>query len=570
MTKPTERTEAGRHEPQEQERPSGRATVWILDDSPMEAAMARRTLAVHYEVETFVDGSVMLERLAAGHSPSALVLDWQLPGMSGIEVCRFLRSTRDEMQLPILMLTVYGHKTDLVDGLAAGANDYLTKPYEAPELAARVATLVRVRMLHERARRAEQRSADLLAKERIARTDAEQANHAKDGFLAMVSHELRTPLNAILGWTRVMRSGGLPADQVEKALATVERNALAQTQLIEELMDMSRIVSGKLTIERQPVELVGVIQSSVEAVRLSAQTKSIAVQLKIEPEAGRITGDPARLQQVLLNLLTNAIKFTPKGGSVLVSLERGEGCVRLSVADSGAGIAPDFLPHVFERFRQGTAGDRRVQAGLGLGLAIVKHIVELHDGFVEARSAGEGLGATFVVTLPLAQDGADLSNAAGRNPMPADVGASARLAGLRVLLVDDDPDALELLSTMLARHGAEALRAASVTKALEAVLEHRPDVLVSDVAMPGRDGLDLIRSLRLLSEECGGRTPALVVTAFASPRDRARALAAGFDMYASKPVDLEELVLSIASLARRKLRVERDAAGAGRDEPERG
>ena len=247
-----------------------RPVVWILDDSPMEAAMARRTLTKQCDVETFADGSTMLERLVAGPSPAVLVLDWQLPGMSGIEVCRFLRSSRDEMELPILMLTVYGHKSDLVDGLAAGANDYLTKPYEPPELAARVATLTRVRMLHERARRAERRSADLLAKERIARADAERANRAKDGFLAMVSHELRTPLNAILGWTRVVRSGSLPPEQVEKALATVERNALAQTRLIDELMDMTRILSGQLKIDPQPVELVNIIQTSIDAVRPSA------------------------------------------------------------------------------------------------------------------------------------------------------------------------------------------------------------------------------------------------------------------------------------------------------------
>jgi signal transduction histidine kinase len=528
-----------------------RPIVWILDDSPMEAAMARRALAAECEVETFIDGSTMLERLATGAVPTVLVLDWQLPGMSGIEVCRFLRSSRDEMELPILMLTVYGHKRDLVDGLAAGANDYLTKPYEAPELAARVATLARVRQLHERARRAERRSADLLAKERVARADAEQANRAKDGFLAMVSHELRTPLNAILGWTRVVRGGGLHADQVDKALATVERNALAQTRLIDELMDMTRILSGQLKIDPQPLELVQIIQTSLDAVRPSAQAKEIVLQLRVEPDAGRLDGDAARLQQVMLNLLTNAIKFTPKGGRVLVTLEHGDSGLRISVLDSGSGIAPDFLPHVFERFRQGSVGDTRVPGGLGLGLAIVKHIVELHGGSVEARSEGAGHGAEFVVRLPFASADAG-PNTGTRFHTVADEGPSKSLANLRVLVVDDDPDSLELLGTMLARHGAEILSAASVASALEAVTRHRPDVLVSDLAMPGRDGLDMIRSLRQLDEKGGGRTPALALTAFAAPKDRTRALAAGFDMYASKPVDFEELVLSVASLSRRK------------------
>src|SRR5580692_4955080 len=380
-----------------------RPVVWILDDSPMEAAMARRALAAHYDIQTFEDGSALLERIATGPSPNVLVLDWQLPGMSGIEVCRFLRLGRDEMELPILMLTVYGHKSDLVDGLSAGANDYLSKPYDAPELAARVATLARINLLHDRARRADRRSADLLTRERIARADAETANRAKDEFLAMVSHELRTPLNAILGWTRMIRSGSIAPPQIDKALATVERNALAQTQLIDDLMDMSRILSGKLTIEQEPIELVGLIQASVDAVRPSAESKRISTTLRIDPDAGGISGDGARLQQVVLNLLTNAIKFTPKGGSVLVALSRVDAHVELSIVDSGSGIAPEFLPHVFERFRQGDIGARRPQGGLGLGLAIVKHIVDLHGGSVEARSEGLGRGATFLVTLPRAK-----------------------------------------------------------------------------------------------------------------------------------------------------------------------
>jgi signal transduction histidine kinase len=529
-----------------------RAVVWILDDSPMEAAMARQALASNYEVQTFVDGSTLLERMAAGPCPNVLVLDWQLPGLSGIEVCRFLRVARDEMELPILMLTAYGHKSDLVDGLGAGANDYLTKPYDAPELAARVATLAKISLLHEKARRAERRSADLLARERVAREDAETANRTKDEFLAMVSHELRTPLNAILGWTRIVRGGGLAPNAVEKALATVERNALAQTQLIDDLMDMSRILGEKLTLQRESLELVGVLQAAVDAVQPSAEAKGVAVRVHVDPDAGSTIGDAARLEQTILNLLTNAIKFTPAGGAVDVTLERAGDDLRLSVLDSGIGIAADFLPHVFERFWQGNVSAKRAHGGLGLGLAIVKNIVELHGGVIVARSDGANRGAVFVVTLPGEQSARGGGDAGRKGPSHlADVTESTRLAGLRVLVIDDDTDALELLVTMLERNGATIVAARSVAEALEAVDQGLPDVIVSDIAMPHRDGHDMIRTLRALPPDRGGRTPALALTAFARQQDRTRALAAGFNMYACKPVDPAELVISVANLAGR-------------------
>jgi signal transduction histidine kinase len=531
--------------------PSGdRAAVWILDDSPMEAAMARRALSTDYDVETFVDGSTLLERMATGPAPNVLVLDWQLPGMSGIEVCRFLRTTRDEMELPILMLTVYGHKADLVDGLAAGANDYLTKPYDAPELAARVETLTRLNSLHHKVRRAERVAADLLARERRARTESDAANRSKDEFLAMVSHELRTPLNAILGWTRLIRAGDLSEDKVTKALATVERNALAQTRLIDDLMDMSRVLSGTLTIDRQPIELVNLIQTSVEAARPGAGAKGVVLHVAIDSDAGRVVGDASRLEQVVGNLLTNAIKFTPKGGTIGVSLARINARVDLSIVDSGAGIAPDFLPQVFERFRQADAGTARAKGGLGLGLAIVKNIVELHGGTVSARSEGEGRGATFVVSLPRVRDEAVAPDSDSAVSLVA-VRASHRLAGLHVLIVDDDEDALHLLGTMLRQHGAEITSAASVDAAIDAMIKRSPDVLVSDIAMPDRDGYDLVRTIRALPDENARRVPSLALTAFARPDDRERALAAGFNMYASKPVVPAELVLSIARLAGR-------------------
>ena len=529
-----------------------RAVVWILDDSPMEAAMARRALAPSYDVETFVDGSTLLERMAVGPCPNVLVLDWQLPGLSGIEVCRFLRVARDEMELPILMLTVYGHKSDLVDGLSAGANDYLTKPYDAPELAARVATLAKISLLHELARHAERRSAELLSRERVAREDAEAANRTKDEFLAMVSHELRTPLNAILGWTRIVRGGGLAPAAMEKALATVERNALAQTQLIDDLVDMARILGEKLTIQREPVALAGLLGSAIDAVQPSATAKGVVLNVHVDPDAGRTAGDAARLEQAVLNLLGNAIKFTPAGGAVHVTLARAGDMVELSVVDSGIGITSEFLPHVFERFRQGSISAKRAHGGLGLGLAIVKYIVDLHGGGVVAISEGLGRGATFVLTLPRERLGDASTPARDRPSYLAEVSESTRLAGLRIVVIDDDNDALELLVAMLERNGASIVAARSVQEGLAAVDDVRPDVIVSDIAMPHKDGHDMIRTLRSLPADRGGRTPALALTAFARQQDRARALAAGFDMYASKPVDPEELIASVARLAGRK------------------
>jgi signal transduction histidine kinase len=530
----------------------GRPVVWILDDSPMEAAMARRALTPSSDVVIFSDGSVLLEQLAAGNGPSVLVLDGQLHGMSGIEVCRFLRSTKNEMELPILMLSVHGHRTTLVDGLEAGANDSLTKPYDALELVARVATLGRLHALYQETRQAEAQRSDLLACERDARADAEAASIAKDDFVAMVSHELRTPLNAILGWTRIVRAGKLSTEQQERALATVERNATAQAQLIEDLLDMSSILSGKLTIDAQPLDLVTVVRLAVDATRPSAHAKGVTLDVHIPSDRQQTTGDPARLQQVIWNLLTNAIKFTAKGGRVLLSLTQVDGEIELSVADSGRGIEREFLPRVFDRFRQADQGSKRRHGGLGLGLAIVKHIVHLHAGSVVAESDGAGKGATFRVRLPQTHDDAGvlLGPPIAAPESVAEISAT-RLQGVRVLLFDDDPDVLDLLTTILRGAGAVTTGASSAAHALDLLAQVRPDVIVSDIGMPLHDGYELIADIRSLSPSEGGNTPAMALTAFASRDDRARAVAAGFDRYATKPVDLAEFVATIAGLAGR-------------------
>lgn len=540
----------------------GRPVVWILDDSPMEAAMARRALAHVFEVVLFSDGSHLIEQAATGTLPDVLVLDVQLPGMSGIEVCRFLRSRYDESTLPILMLTVYGHKSDLVEGLAAGANDYVSKPYDAPELLARVSTLARVKLAHSAARRLEAQREELLQREqnarheiavsltneRAARMDAEAANRAKDGFLAMVSHELRTPLSAILGWTKLLRTGSLTPEKHERALETIERNALAQTQLIEDLLDMSRIIGGKLLLQHEAVELTTVINLSLEAVRPAADAKQIRIEARLDPKGARVAGDPVRLQQVVWNLLANAIKFTPEKGSIVLSLggnERAE----VGVSDSGRGIDPSYVPHVFDRFSQGVDTVHRSRSGLGLGLAIVKHIVELHGGTVSAESPGRGRGATFRVHLPRLRSEANVHATRGPGRSDSRVGPSDRLAGLRVLIVDDDADARDLLALVVKRDGAEALLAHSASEGYEMVQSARPDVIVSDIGMPGEDGYDLLRWVRALSADTGGETPAIALTAFAQPSDQKLALEAGFNAYFSKPADPTEIAVSIATLA---------------------
>jgi PAS domain S-box-containing protein len=389
-------------------------------------------------------------------------------------------------------------------------------------------------------------------RERLLR-EAQEANRLKDEFLATVSHELRTPLTAILGWAHLLRGGQLEDEGVVKALETIERNARSQAQLIDDLLDVSRIVTGKLRLEIMPVSPHTFIDPAVEAVRPAAEAKGVRLQKVIDTGMETVMGDPARLQQVVWNLLTNAIKFTPRGGRVQVRLERANSQVEIAVTDTGAGIDPEFLPHVFERFRQADQKSTRQHGGLGLGLAIVRHLMELHGGTVRADSGGEGAGATFTVTLPVAavhrsDDAEERVHPAARDMRPSH-GCPERLDGLRVLVVDDEPDAREMLSVGLGQCGAKVTTASSAREALEAVAGGKFDAMISDIGMPGEDGYELIRRVRALPS--GGRIPAVALTAYARTEDRLRALRAGFEMHVSKPVELTELVVVIANLVRR-------------------
>jgi len=404
---------------------------------------------------------------------------------------------------------------------------------------------------------AEQERERLLQSEQKARSDAERESQMKDQFLATLSHELRTPLNAIVGWSQVLNSGIPSQEDLQEGLLVIERNARAQTQLIEDLLDMSRIITGKLRLDVQRVELPAVIAAAVSAVQHAADARGIRLQQVIDPLAGPVTGDPARLQQVVWNLLSNAVKFTPPGGRVQVVVERVNSHVEISISDTGMGIKPDFLPYVFDRFRQADSTTTRSHGGLGIGLAIVKHLVELHGGQVRAKSPGENQGATFIVALPVSL--VHHEEPAVNPPRKAasdsgDMECPPQLEGVRVLVVDDEPDTRTLMRKVLAGCGADVTTAGSVDEALKAFKERVPDVLVSDIGMPGRDGYELIGEVRKMSLRDGGGVPAVAITAFARSEDRRRSLMAGFDMHASKPVEPSELLAVICRLATRRTR----------------
>jgi PAS domain S-box-containing protein len=410
----------------------------------------------------------------------------------------------------------------------------------------------------KRAERALREAADerkvLLESERLARAEAERTSQMKDEFLATLSHELRTPLSAILGWAQVLRRGSRDQDDLQRGLQTIERNARVQAQLIEDLLDMSRIASGKVLLDMQPLAPAAVIDAAIETVRPAADARTIRLETRYDPAAGLIAGDAGRLQQVIWNLLANAIKFTPRGGQVTVELARGEGLVSITVRDTGAGIRPEFITHVFERFRQADASTTRRHGGLGLGLAIVRHLVEQHGGTVRAESAGEGMGASFTIELPLArQQAAGRSRtglAAHRFPAPATPDLMLRdLSGVRILVVDDDRDARELIARILADCNASVSTAASAREGLAAVRKAAPDLLISDLGMPEADGFELLSRVRALGPECGGNVPALALTAFARSEDRLRALEAGFSDHISKPVEPSELIAAVAGIA---------------------
>ena len=401
---------------------------------------------------------------------------------------------------------------------------------------------------------AEEERAASLVRERDARQHAEEADRLKDEFLATLSHELRTPLTSILGWASMIRNGEVEGSNASRAIETIERNARSQARLIDDLLDVSRIITGNLRLDLHPLNLAPIVEAALDALRPTADVKGMKLQTRFDPGQCLVKGDPNRLRQVIWNLLSNAIKFTPRHGSVSIDLTCVESTARLTVRDTGDGIAPEFLPYVFDRFRQAEGSISRKQGGLGLGLAVARHLVELHGGTIRAESEGIGKGAVFTVALPLAQERRDPARAEERKReverRRSRTGA-LRLDGVHVLLVEDDDDSRKLLGTMLKRYGARVTSTKSAAEALAVFEGELPDLLISDIGMPDQDGYELMRKLRALPPERGGKTPAIALTGYASRKDRDRALNSGYQQHMAKPIEQVDMIKAIAALVGR-------------------
>jgi signal transduction histidine kinase/ActR/RegA family two-component response regulator len=475
----------------------------------------------------------------------------ELPQVSGL--LEALKAQPAWSELPLIILTSGGESRlakllDLV-ATAAGNVTLLERPMSK-------ATLLRSVQVAVSSRRRQYQVRDLLMQEQVLRREAEKANQSKDQFLATVSHELRSPLNAILGWATILTRGGLDDAMVDRAIATIERNAKAQAQLIEDLLDVSRAISGKLRLNVKPIQLIPVVKAAIDSVNPAFEAKGVQLELGFDAASVRIVGDENRLQQVFWNLLTNAMKFTPKGGHVQITVERIESQARVIVSDTGDGITPEFLPHVFEPFRQADGSITKGHGGLGLGLAIVRRLVEMHGGTISVMSGGRRQGATFTVSIPIVSVrqtavGAPIDSMMVATSEKAAINAELpNLTGVRVLAVDDEGDTRAMIRGVLEQFGANVLTVGSAEEALDVFPNWKPDVLLFDIGMPREDGYELIRKVRQLETKEGRNTPAIALTAYARVEDRIRASDAGYQMFIPKPVEADELVTTIANLIR--------------------
>ena len=555
-----------------------RARVLIVDDMA-EKLLVYRTVLEELDAELVVarSGTEALTRIL--HDDFAVILlDVNMPDIDGLETATLIRRYKRSRQTPIIFITSYADEPQTSRAYELGAVDFISSPVVPEVLRTKVRVFVELFRVHAQLAHAnqalEQRVAErtaelqhsnellqseiierrrieaereaLLAREQVLRAEAEQLSRLKDEFLATMSHELRTPLNAIFGWITLLRTRRLDATTEERAMETIERNARAQRRLIEDLLDVSRVVTGKVTLELGVVDPRRVIEASIETMLPAAQAKGIKLLPRLDQRVGTLRGDFARLQQVVCNLLSNAIKFTSLGGHVEIELLRRDEQAEIRVRDSGQGIKPEFLPYVFDRFRQEDGSISRRHGGLGLGLAIVRHLTELHGGTVSAASEGEGLGATFTIRVPI-RDASALTSSP--ETAPATPATGAQLDGLHVLVVDDDPGARELIANMLQAYGARVSLAGSGPAALTLLFERRPDLLLADLGMPEMDGYALIEQVRALDPNLGGLVPAVALSGYATAHDRVRALHAGFQSHLAKPVEPEELAAVITSLA---------------------
>jgi signal transduction histidine kinase len=522
--------------------------ILLVDDDEVDRLAIRRALracGMDIRVDEASDAAEALNTVSKG-APDCILLDYRLPGHDGIDILRSLRERSPDA--PVVILTGHGDERTAVELMKAGASDYIAKSELTPE---RLLQSVRSAMKRQWLEKERER---LLVRERDARQEAESANRAKDQFLAILSHELRTPLNAIMGWVRILRTKEIDSETAARGMEVIERNVRVQAKLIEDLLDVSRIISDKLHLDIRPVEPASVCTNALETVRLAAQAKDIRIEEVLDASAGPILGDPDRLQQVVTNLLTNAIKFTPAGGNVRLQLRGVDSGVEIEVTDSGCGISAEFLPRVFEAFAQARDVAKGANGGLGLGLTIVRNLVQMHGGTIRVCSEGESKGANFIVTLPFSSTQNDKDQGEGDEEQrtsapPSDV-SSSTLAGISVLFVDDSADARELLRTILTRSGAAVHTYASIDEALAALERMRPDVIISDIQMPGGDGYELIRALRV-REDPKSRIPAIALTGFTTLQDRIHVLSAGFQLHVPKPVDSTELITAISSLVSR-------------------
>ena len=563
--------------------------ILMVDDHPENLLALEAILGdLGHNLVRATSGREALRHLLAEEF-ALILLDAAMPGMDGYETAELIRSREKTRKTPIIFLTAnYKSESQVFKGYAVGAIDYLLKPYVPEVLRSKVTAFVELytnrRLLKEEAealrrardtledrvrertaelasanraleaevverRRAEEERAVMFEREKAARVAAESINRVKDEFLATLSHELRTPMNAILGWTHILGAGAMSEEKLARAVSIIKSNSLAQVQLIDELLDVSRMISGRTELNVEALDARSVVEAVLESARPGAEAKGIRFETSLDP-IPPLACDKGRLRQIVWNILSNAIKFTPKDGEVRVRLQEVNGEVVIVVSDTGIGMDPAFLPHVFERFTQADSSAKRAHGGLGLGMAIVRHLVELHSGTVHVASAGENQGATFTVRLPIPTCVVAGEPLGTRQHQPDDVSLDElpALEGVSVLIVDDEPNSREVAASILSQRGARVTAVGSAAEAFRSVAEEIPDVLISDIGMPIEDGYSLIRRIRSLEPERGGQIPAIALTAYVSARDSLAALAAGYHRHVAKPIGPSELVNAVAEL----------------------